>query len=79
MTAAGEGIYTYDIEEFRSGEGEASLLGVIDAHAHNVTALGVWFKESDDIQKAGTTEILLISGSLDGTVRQWKLSGRYFL
>lgn len=75
ITAAGEAIYTYDAEEFSQGEGEATLLGVLDVHSHDVTALGVWFKKPDDIQNSAGLETRIVSGSLDGTLRQWKLGG----
>jgi hypothetical protein len=75
ITAAGEAIYTYDVEEFSLGEGDPTRLGVLDVHSHDVTALGVWFKRPDDIQKATGPDIRVVSGSLDGTIRQWKLGG----
>lgn len=52
--------------------GNAVLVSVTDAHAHEVTALGWWYREVE-----GKTEVWIISASLDGTLRRWKLVGTY--
>jgi hypothetical protein len=62
LTGAGDAIRAYDV-----GDAHAPVLcGETDAHAHDVTALRLWVR-------AG--EPWVVSASLDGTLRRWKLAG----
>jgi len=70
ITGAGDVIRVYVV----SSLSEPSLINDIDSHWHDVTAIRLWARNisGDD----GTRiEPWVISTSLDGTIRKWKLSG----
>jgi WD40 repeat protein len=74
ITGSGDKIRAYDISNVE----EPELLGEIEAHAHDVTSLNYWIRAAvADAGKRGC-KIWIVSGSLDGTLRKWKLSGRCF-
>ena len=75
LTAHGDTIRTYDV----STPAEPELLSEVDAHWHDVTALRLWVRKFQD-GKDGRTKVepWLVSASLDGTVRRWRLTGRLF-
>lgn len=77
VTGNGENISAFDISSLALGEGQADTLGMTDAHAHDVTSLAVWKRplDSDTNVASGRTETWIVSGSLDGTIRKWKLTG----
>lgn len=54
------------------------LLGEIDAHWHDVTALGLWIRV---VQKHGkqSVETWILSASLDATLRRWQMEGMRLL
>ena len=56
---------------------EPEILGEIDAHWHDVTAIRLWMRTSKN--EAGQTRIepWIVSTSLDGTIRKWRFSGKY--
>jgi len=76
LTGAGDTIYVYrfDSEVDGDGSGDAPLLvASVDAHWHDVTALAPWtktFKGADGRRRA---ESWVVSASLDGTLRRWRL------
>ena len=45
-------------------------------HTHEVTALAVWERAVVDEGGKGKKEIWIVSSSLDGTVRKWRLNGK---
>lgn len=61
-------VYSYDPS---SAGDPPELLREIEAHAHDVTSLGVWM----NIGKSKQIELWVISASLDCTLRRWSLSG----
>ncbi|TFK67916.1 WD40 repeat-like protein [Pluteus cervinus] len=69
LTGSGDIIRVWDISSLK----EPELLAEVDAHWHDVVALRLWRKVS-----ATTTsqqiEPWIISASLDGTIRKWKLA-----
>ncbi|KAG8952623.1 hypothetical protein FRC04_003985 [Tulasnella sp. 424] len=87
LTGNGDVIRVYDISELvdededsgASGDrkpltevsGVARLLNEVDVHSHSVTSLQLWLKTSSDTPNG---EPWIVSGSLDGTVRRWRLS-----
>lgn len=77
LTGAGDYIRAYDV----SSHDEPELLGETDAHWHDVTALRLWMRRSavtEDGAKSAkvTVEPWIVSASLDGTVRKWRLAGQ---
>ncbi|KAI9446670.1 WD40 repeat-like protein [Lactarius indigo] len=67
LAGSGDSIRVYDI----SSLDEAELIKEVEGHWHDVTHLRIWLQESAD----GTRkDVWVISGSLDGTLRKWKLS-----
>jgi WD40 repeat protein len=70
VTAYGDVIRLYDLSTIS----EPEILGEIDAHWHDVTAVRLWMRTSKN--KAGQTRIepWIVSTSLDGTIRKWRFS-----
>ncbi|KAL4065362.1 WD40-repeat-containing domain protein [Scleroderma citrinum] len=70
VTAYGDVIRLYDV----TGVFEAEVVGEIDAHWHDVTALRLWLRTRRN--EAGKTRIepFIVSASLDGTIRKWRFS-----
>jgi hypothetical protein len=66
LTGAGDAIRAYDVADADA----PVLLADTDAHAHDVTALRLWAR---DVR--GAPEAWVVSASLDGTLRRWKLAG----
>ncbi len=80
VTGAGEVLSTYDISTIEERDGKAERLSVIDVHSHDITALGWWVRDVDVSLKEGQPSVIrrepwIVSGSLDGTLRRWKLAG----
>ncbi|KAG8734249.1 hypothetical protein FRC11_007504 [Ceratobasidium sp. 423] len=60
--------------------------GMIDVHSHDVTALALWVRqpvaeaatettsEGKELPRVQSAEAWVVSGSLDGTLRRWRLS-----
>lgn len=73
LTGSGDVIRVYDL----STPHEPELLNEVDAHWHDVTALRLWMRRSAVEGQAGKVmvEPWVISTSLDGTIRRWKLLG----
>jgi WD40 repeat protein len=78
LTGCGDVIRAYDI----SSPSEPELLGVMDAHWHEVTALRLWMRKTPVIDEHGKeekgkykVEPWIVSASLDGTLRKWRLLG----
>jgi len=68
LAGSGDSIRVYDISSFD----EVELIKVVEGHWHDVTHLRTWLQESAD----GTRkDVWVVSGSLDDTLRKWKLSG----
>lgn len=73
LTGSGDVIRAYDI----SSPDEPELLGELDAHWHDVIALRLWMRKSTVDGEPGKVKIepWIVSASLDGTLRKWKLLG----
>ena len=68
LAGSGDRIRVYDI----SSLDEVELIREVEGHWHDVTHLRTWIQGSVD----GTRrDAWIVSGSLDGTLRRWKLSG----
>ena len=74
VTGAGEVLSTYDISTIDERDGKAELLNITDVHSHDITALGWWIRDVDN-SKVIRREPWIVSGSLDGTLRRWRLAG----
>ncbi|KIK98822.1 hypothetical protein PAXRUDRAFT_9273 [Paxillus rubicundulus Ve08.2h10] len=70
VTAFGDVIRLYDV----SAPSEPEVLGEIDAHWHDVTAIRLWMRCSRNKTGQSRIEPWIVSTSLDGTVRRWRLS-----
>ncbi len=68
LAGSGDCIRVYDI----SSHDETDLIREVEGHWHDVTHLRTWIQGSGD---GGRRDVWVISGSLDGTLRKWKLSG----
>jgi hypothetical protein len=75
LTGAGEMIGVWDISSFGELDGVAERIGEMDAHFHDVIALGLWLRKVKGEGGATGTEAWIVSASLDGTIRRWGLSG----
>lgn len=73
LTGSGDVIRAYDI----SSPEEPELLGEMDAHWHDVIALRLWMRKSAVDGQPGKFKVepWIVSASLDGTLRKWKLLG----
>ncbi|GJE86949.1 WD40 repeat-like protein [Phanerochaete sordida] len=71
LTGAGDVIRAYDV----SSPDAPELLGERDAHWHDVTALRLWMRRSAVEGAPGKVRVepWVVSASLDGTLRKWKL------
>jgi WD40 repeat protein len=71
ITGAGDVIRTYDL----SSPTEPELLGVVDAHWHDITGIALWVRKTSGEDGKMRAEPWIVSASLDGTIRKWRLSG----
>ncbi|KIM87594.1 hypothetical protein PILCRDRAFT_284328 [Piloderma croceum F 1598] len=69
ITGAGDIIRVYDVSTLEKPE----LVGEVDAHWHDVTALRLWVRKTVEDDGKTRVEPWIISASLDGTIRKWKL------
>jgi len=67
LAGSGDCIRTYDI----SSLDEVEFIREVEGHWHDVTHLRLWIQESVD---GARRDVRVVSGSLDGTLRKWKLS-----
>lgn len=74
LTGSGDVIRAYDV----SSPDAPELLGEMDAHWHDVTALRLWMRKTkvDGDEGKVMVEPWIVSASLDGTLRKWKLLGK---
>lgn len=75
LTGNGDVIRTYDV----SSPEEPELLGEVDGHWHDVLALRLWLRQRKSVGSGKVTiEPWIVSTSLDGTIRKWRLSGKCY-
>ncbi|EPT05940.1 hypothetical protein FOMPIDRAFT_1044419 [Fomitopsis schrenkii] len=72
LTGAGDVIRVYDI----ATPEEPELIREVDAHWHDVTALRLWMRTTPVKGGQGKLQVepWIVSASLDGTLRKWRLS-----
>lgn len=75
ITGAGDIIRVYDV----SSPEDPELVGEVDAHWHDVTAIRLWVRKSVGVDGKTRIEPWIVSTSLDSTIRKWRLSGECFL
>lgn len=73
ITGAGDVIRVYDL----SSPDEPELIADVDAHWHDVTALRLWVRKFSAEDGKTMVEPWIVSASLDGTIRKWRLSGMF--
>lgn len=75
LTGAGDVIRAYDV----SAPDEPELLAETDGHWHDVTALRLWMRRSKVEGEPGKVRVepWVVSASLDGTIRRWRLNGEW--
>ncbi|KAJ7632221.1 WD40 repeat-like protein [Roridomyces roridus] len=70
LTGAGDVIRVYDVSTLQ----EPELIHQVDAHWHDVTALHLWTRQSTGEDGKTRVEPWVVSTSLDGTIRKWRLA-----
>ncbi|KAJ7756862.1 WD40-repeat-containing domain protein [Mycena maculata] len=70
ITGAGDVIRIYDVSSVQ----EPELVNEVDAHWHDVTALHLWVRQTVGADGKTRVEPWVISTSLDGTIRKWRLA-----
>ena len=71
VAASGDTLFTYDM----SDEAHPELVGEITSHWHDITHLRIWIKTTSSNSDEPSFEPIVVSSSLDGTVRKWTLQG----
>ncbi|KAF5358044.1 hypothetical protein D9756_001725 [Leucocoprinus leucothites] len=69
ITGSEDMIRVYDLSTFD----EPELIRVVDAHWHDVLALRLWIRKSTGDDGITRVEPWVVSSSLDGTIRKWRL------
>jgi len=72
ITGSGDVIRIFDIASLE--EPEPELVGLIDGHWHDVIGLQMWVRRLVGADGRTRIEPWIISASLDGTIRKWRLS-----
>ncbi|KAJ6488631.1 WD40-repeat-containing domain protein [Mycena vitilis] len=70
ITGAGDVIRVYDVSSLE----EPELINEVDAHWHDVTALHLWIRQTVGSDSKTRVEPWVVSTSLDGTIRKWRLA-----
>lgn len=71
ITGAGDIIRAYDV----SSPDEPELIGEVDAHWHDITAIRLWMRKTTREDGKVAVEPWVITTSLDRTIRKWRLTG----
>lgn len=75
ITGAGDVIRVYDVSSLQ----EPELINEVDAHSHDVTDLHLWVRKTVGADSKTRVEPWIVSSSLDGTIRKWRLAGKGFI
>ncbi|KAF7359371.1 WD40 repeat-like protein [Mycena sanguinolenta] len=70
ITGAGDVIRVYDVSSLQ----EPDLINEVDAHWHDVTGLHLWIRKTVGADSKTRVEPWVVSTSLDGTIRKWRLA-----
>jgi len=71
ITGCGDVLRTYDV----SSLDEPELVKEMDAHWHDITAIRLWMRQSVGEDGKTRVEPWVVTTSLDGTIRKWRLAG----
>lgn len=71
ITGSGDIIRAYDLSTFD----EPEMIREVDAHWHDILALRLWIRRSVGDDGLVRVEPWVVSTSLDGTIRKWRLVG----
>ena len=71
LGGSGDLIRVYDISSLE----EPEFIREVEGHWHDVTHLRVWLR---DRKEGKGKEVWIVSASLDGTLRKWRLAGKQF-
>ena len=74
ITGSEDTIRVYDLSTFD----EPELIREVDAHWHDILTLRLWMRRSVGDDGYTRVEPLVVSSSLDGTIRKWRLLGTRF-
>ncbi len=77
ITGSADKIFVWDITSIDEEYGVIEKVTELDAHTHDVTAIGFWVRSSET--EGRTKEAWIVTASLDGTIRRWHLGGLSFL
>lgn len=72
LSGSGDLLTAWDVSAFGERDGETEVISEVDAHWHDITGIGLWIRTTD-----GQKEAWIVTASLDGTLRKWKLSGAH--
>ena len=75
LTGAGDTIRVYDVSSLE----EPEFIREIEGHWREVTAIRLWFRSRVGDNGKSLIEPWIVSASLDGTIRKWKLDGKFSL
>jgi WD40 repeat protein len=75
ITGSGDTIRVYDLSTFDKPE----MIREVDAHWHDILALRFWIRKSISSDGLTRVEPWIVSTSLDGTIRKWRLSGKLLI
>ncbi|KAJ7261379.1 WD40-repeat-containing domain protein [Mycena haematopus] len=70
ITGSGDIIRVYDVSSLQ----EPDLINEVDAHWHDVTGLHLWIRQTVGADSKTRVEPWVVSTSLDGTIRKWRLA-----
>ena len=70
LGGSGDLIRVYDISSLE----EPEFIREVEGHWHDVTHLCVWLR---DRKEGKGKEVWIVSASLDGTIRKWRLAGKF--
>jgi len=69
LSGSGDLLTAWDVSAFGERDGETEALSKVDAHWHDITGVELWTRTV-----GGRKEPWIVTASLDGTLRRWKLS-----
>lgn len=75
ITGSDGTIRVYDLSTFDQPE----MIREVEAHWHDILKLRFWIRKSTSSDGLTRVEPWVVSTSLDGTIRKWRLSGKFLI